>query len=272
MIKYKKVLNNENVIEIDGKVVMSFDPRYKEYLKWRDKNPELEEKLIDNLEREIENKRLYNLGAPHKKDGVWKWYNESGQLILSSKVPPDRKEMYIVDGLFKGTFGEVPKNGLFIEYYINEKKKSERILRNGKKDGVSKGWWPNGKLKSEWNYKDGKRDGLWRWWNREGLNIQHKTYNEGRIEGEHIIWYSGGHKKLYITYKNGKKVGKWIEWYIGGQKRSEGNMLYGMMDGKWTFWYHNGNKELEFNLYFGNPVDSAIIYHDNGMLKERVGF
>ena len=26
----------KNVIEIDGKVVLSFDPRYKEYLKWRD--------------------------------------------------------------------------------------------------------------------------------------------------------------------------------------------------------------------------------------------
>ncbi len=36
--KYKKVPNNENAIEIDGKVVLSFDPRYKEYLKWRDEN------------------------------------------------------------------------------------------------------------------------------------------------------------------------------------------------------------------------------------------
>ena len=31
-MKYKKVPNNENAIEIDGKVVLSFDPRYKEYL------------------------------------------------------------------------------------------------------------------------------------------------------------------------------------------------------------------------------------------------
>ena len=48
--KYKKVPNNENVIEVDGKVILSFDPRYKEYLKWRDENPDLEQQLIDDLE------------------------------------------------------------------------------------------------------------------------------------------------------------------------------------------------------------------------------
>ena len=42
MIKYKKIIDNENAIEIDGKVVLPFDKRFKEYLKWRDKNPELE--------------------------------------------------------------------------------------------------------------------------------------------------------------------------------------------------------------------------------------
>ena len=51
MVKYKKVPNNKNAIEIDGKVVLSFDPRYKKYLKLKDKNPELEERLIDNLEK-----------------------------------------------------------------------------------------------------------------------------------------------------------------------------------------------------------------------------
>ena len=35
MIKYKKIPNNENAIEIDGKVILSFDPKYKEYLKKR---------------------------------------------------------------------------------------------------------------------------------------------------------------------------------------------------------------------------------------------
>ena len=83
--KYKKIPNNENTIEIDGKVVLSFDPRYKEYLKWRDENPDLEQQLIDDLEHEIRNKELYNNGAPHESGDIQEWYNEDGQLILSQK-------------------------------------------------------------------------------------------------------------------------------------------------------------------------------------------
>ena len=45
-MSYKKISNNENSIIIDGKVVLSFDPKYKEYLKWREENPELEQQLI----------------------------------------------------------------------------------------------------------------------------------------------------------------------------------------------------------------------------------
>ena len=46
MPKYKKIPFNETAIEIDGRVVLSFDPRYKEYLKWREENPKLEQQLI----------------------------------------------------------------------------------------------------------------------------------------------------------------------------------------------------------------------------------
>ena len=88
-IKYKKVPNNENVIEIDGKVILSFDTRYKEYLKWKDENPDLEQELLDDRGQEIENKRLYKLGAPHKSSDKWEWYNESGQLILQSNISTD---------------------------------------------------------------------------------------------------------------------------------------------------------------------------------------
>ena len=61
-MKYKKIQDNENAIEIDGKVVLSFDPKYKEYLKWREKNPELERQLLNELQQEVEVKNLYSKG------------------------------------------------------------------------------------------------------------------------------------------------------------------------------------------------------------------
>ena len=127
MITYKKIPNNENAIEIDGKIVLSFDTKYKEYLKWRDENPDLEQQLIDDLEQEIRNKELYNEGAPHTvEDGFLEWYNENGKLILESQVVGDKK------------------NGEEISYYGSGQKKSETTYEDGKKIGEYTQWDEDG--------------------------------------------------------------------------------------------------------------------------------
>jgi antitoxin component YwqK of YwqJK toxin-antitoxin module len=209
-MKYKKVSNNENAIEIDGKVVLSFDSRYKEYLRWREENPELEKKLVEKLEQEIENRRLYNNGAPHKEGNVWKWFHKNGILSLSCEI------------------------------------------KNGKKDGVEEGFYDNGDMRSIIHYKNGKKHGKLKFYHQ----YKDLVVRSNRVE----------------TYKDGKLYGEYIDYHLNNKERAKGNMLYGMMEGKWTFWYHNGKKELECEFDFGNLIDSAKIYHDNGVLKEVVSF
>jgi antitoxin component YwqK of YwqJK toxin-antitoxin module len=245
--KYKKIPNNENTIEIDGKVVLSFDPRYKEYLKWRDENPDLEQQLIDDLEHEIRNKELYNNGAPHKKGDIQEWYNEDGQLILSQK------------------------DGCRSTYYENGQKKVEGTYKDGKRDGLFTQWYGNGKKQKRGTYKDGKRDGLITEWSENGQKVFEGTYKDGKRDGLGTWWYENGQKRSKGIYKDGKLYGEYIDYFITGEKRSEGNIFYGgMMEGKWTFWYHNGKKELECEFDFGNPVGSAKIYNDNGVLKKEI--
>jgi antitoxin component YwqK of YwqJK toxin-antitoxin module len=254
--KYKKIPNNENTIEIDGKVVLSFDPRYKEYLKWRDENPDLEQQLIDDLEHEIRNKELYNNGAPHESGDIREWYNEDGQLILSKK---------------NLTVGGGEKDGLFTNWYKNGQKKDEGIWNNGKLDGVKTYWYENGQKKFERTYKDGKKDGLWTNWYENGQKMYEIMHRNNKREGKETLYHKSGNISSVKTYKDGTLYGEYIDYFVSGEKRSKGNIFYGgMMEGKWTFWYHNGKKELEFNLDFGNPVGSAKIYNDNGILKEEV--
>jgi antitoxin component YwqK of YwqJK toxin-antitoxin module len=210
-MKYKKVPNNESAIEINGKVVLSFDPRYKEYLKWRDNSPELEKKLVEELEQEIENKRLYNNGAPHKTDNLYRWYRKNGILSLSCE------------------------------------------MKNGKRHGVEKGFYDTGEIRTVIHYKNGIRDGK--------LKSYHANFTEEKFRNNRIE-----------TWKNGKLHGEYIDYHLNNKERAKGDMLYGMMNGKWTFWYHNGKKELECEFDFGNPVGSAKIYNDNGILKEDVSF
>ena len=44
------------------------------------------------------------------------------------------------------------------------------------------------------------------------------------------------------------------------------------MQGKWTFWNHIGNKELECEFDFGQAVNHAIVWNDNGELKQEFRF
>jgi len=45
MSRYQKIPNNDNAIMVDGQIVLSFDPRYKKYLKWKVENALLDERL-----------------------------------------------------------------------------------------------------------------------------------------------------------------------------------------------------------------------------------
>jgi antitoxin component YwqK of YwqJK toxin-antitoxin module len=325
-MKYKKVPNNENAIEIDGKVVLSFDPRYKEYLKWRDENPGLEKKLVEELEQEIENKRLYNNGASHKIGNVHKWYDKGGRLTIESEMKGDKwhgrviqyneneivvsRENYIdgvLDGKYKyyhengnlrqsGWIKNHIKEGEIISYWENGNIQSIENFKMGIKHGKIDRYDISGELLMTGHCKNNYRHGNWTWYYTGGdMKMKLEVYelselkkvidwdvtgqkvseaiksNIGYDIWRNFTWYSSGVKKHDINYENSKLNGKWTEWYTNGVKRAEGNIKYEMMEGKWIFWYHNGQKELECEFDFGNPIDTAKIYHDNGVLKESVG-
>ena len=107
-------------------------------------------------------------------------------------------------------------------------------------------------------------------WLEDGQKISEIEHDGMLYNGNYIIWYDNGNKKQHSIYKSNKLHGKWMEWHINGIKRAEGNMKYGMVEGKWTFWYHNRKKELECDFDFGEAINSARIYHDNGLLKQEV--
>ena len=115
-LKYKKILHNDNAIEIDGKVVLSFDSRYKEYLKWRENNPDLEKSLIKESEKEALRTELYNNGAPHetkdksgKLQGRRTFYYENGNKKWDGEYKDNKRWI--------GT--RYDKEGNIIEKFVN---------------------------------------------------------------------------------------------------------------------------------------------------------
>ena len=229
MIKYKKIPNNENAIEIDGKVILSFDSRYKEYLKWRDENPALEQQLIDDLEKDIKNKELYNNGAPHTGSNDWTWYNKDGNIVLE-------REMESQDDKWK--------------------KKVEKLYNE------------NGVLISQINYKDDRKEGEYHHWDGDGNKTVEGFYLEGENHGERRV-YRKGKIHFMQTFKNGKLNGLAKYKTTDGKRDREGTYKNGKKDGKWSFYNKNEMKVWEGNYKRDIVEGEVVQYREDGSLKSK---
>ena len=61
-------------------------------------------------------------------------------------------------------------------FYKNGKLKREGRLKNGKNDGLWKGYYENGELMEEGNFKIGKKVGSWKYYNQDG-QLKTKYYS-----------------------------------------------------------------------------------------------
>jgi antitoxin component YwqK of YwqJK toxin-antitoxin module len=144
MPKYKKVPNNESAIEIDGKVVLSFDPRYKEYLKWREENPKLEQELVVEKFTENIDDDYLEVEIPKRKSKDFEFYWKNGNIMA------------------EGNFvGNLKVDGQWLWYYENGNIRSKVNYRYGFKYGLFQYYYKNGNIKVQGKYKKDKRNGVW---------------------------------------------------------------------------------------------------------------
>ena len=268
MPKYKKILNNKNAIEIDGKVVLSFDPKYKEYLKWRDENPKLENKLLQLLEFEKLNKFLYAGGEPHikkigKKAFEYEWYFENGT------------------------------------------KKFETGVANDVFHGHSISWDEKGRKVHEGKFKNGKRIGKWTFYNEDG-SIENGNYVDNKfytikkeiipskgkvltkvvelhstatdVKERKVTYWKSSVKKSEIGLTSGtslsfhdvrSKNGNCIHYWQNGKVMCKGKYFKNEMHGKWTWYFENGNLQSTINYKFGEKAGLFELYYKNRNVKIR---
>tara|TARA_Y100001963_G_scaffold110722_1_gene153116 strand:- start:75 stop:1076 length:1002 start_codon:yes stop_codon:yes gene_type:complete len=268
-MKYKKIPNNENAIEIDGKVVLSFDTRYKEYLKWRDENPDLEKELIVEVENEVERKRLYNNGSPHEtkdksgklqgkrtfyyKSGNKKWEGTYKDGTLNGEVKQYEKSGDILsienfkDGVLQGHY----------EYYHNGGKLRESgSIKNSTRHGEIKTYWVGGNLQRKENYICGVRDGSIEIYGVDGKSLLQKgQYKSNYRVGDWKFYYPNTNIiKRIDTYDHSTLV-KVIDYDLNGIKVSEETKV-GYKDWKKTAWY-NGTDNKKYDRLYSDDKGSG---------------
>jgi antitoxin component YwqK of YwqJK toxin-antitoxin module len=294
-MKYKKIPNNENAIEVDGKVILSFDLRYKEYLKWRDENPDLEQQLIDDLEQETKNKKLYNTGAPHKKGDIWEWYNEDGIRILESEMDGDEyngelKEYYqngnlkskenfdkgVLDGKYEyyhengnlrqsGYISDYPdiKDGEILSYYEDGTPQSVENYILGIRSGPQKYFYEDGMVSQEGKYKDNARVGLWTWYWPNGEKLKEEQY-VNKILYKVSEWQNDGTVITIRKYSNELLNGKSIFYYHNGNISSVKTYRDGKLYGEYIDYFVSGEKRSKGDMLYGMMDGKWTFWYHNG--------
>src|SRR5688572_8808778 len=160
------------------------------------------------------------------------------------------------------------KQGVWKEFYPDQKVKTEAIYYDDKlngpfkyyavdgsvkkvemyKDGVlvidqtadvkleiERDYHNNGRVKSSVNIIDGRKQGVYREYDRQGTITASKVYRSDEVIGEGIVDGS-------MLYQ-----GPWKFFYPGGALKSEGNYKDGKREGLWKFYYENGKLEQTGN-------------------------
>ncbi len=108
-------------------------------------------------------------------------------------------------------------NGLFKEFYMNGKPKTEAVYVQGRLHGTRRHYFENGTLKAEENYKHGKRDGLYMYNYKNGKPEVERTFYEGKLHGPYKKYYKNDKLEQDYSYNAGKLDGEIKEYYDNGQ-------------------------------------------------------
>jgi hypothetical protein len=95
-----------------------------------------------------------------KNQGSWIEWSEPGQ--SDTRLPHDKDKFQSPD---QQTSDDTTKKSLVI------------------KDGIYIEWHKNGRKKTQGNYKNGKKDGLWIYWDATGRKISEEHYIRGDLKG-----------------------------------------------------------------------------------------
>lgn len=94
---------------------------------------------------------------------------------------------------------------------------SIKEFKNGKQNGVSKGWYENGQLEYVFEFKEGKFNGVNKSWHENGQLKSEHNYVENMFHGSFRDWYKNGQLESETFYVKDKLHGTDKHWHENGQ-------------------------------------------------------
>ncbi|WP_138991229.1 toxin-antitoxin system YwqK family antitoxin [Larkinella sp. C7] len=99
------------------------------------------------------------------------------------------------------------EHGEWKRFYESGKLMERRFFRNGKKNGDYVAWWPNGRKKLDYHFENGEYHGVCKEWSESGLLLKEMTYKQGYEEGRQKAFYDNGKVKANYIISEGRRYG-----------------------------------------------------------------
>lgn len=138
-----------------------------------------------------------------KKDSTWKYYNGYDVVIreefYKNHLNQGEWKTYSNDGTLieKTTWKNGIKDGPWELNYIDGKIKSQ--YKNNFLEGLYQDFSIENKLKSQGKYIKGKMEGVWFWYNNDGIPVKRFMYKKDILLKRELIFYENG-KPSNVTF------------------------------------------------------------------------
>jgi antitoxin component YwqK of YwqJK toxin-antitoxin module len=127
-----------------------------------------------------------------RKQGTWKYYNESGAITLEVNYQDDIKhgllKRYYAGGriMRESEFEYGLREGFYKRYYPNGQLRQEGSYSGGKRTDAWTAWFSSGNIQSEGMYVNGVKEGEWKYYNQKGQLINTISFIKGKDQREII--------------------------------------------------------------------------------------
>ena len=274
------------------------------------------------------NKKFSHYYEKGLKEGEWiEWFvDESPREIYNYKkdllegpyaIYDSASAQKIIEKMYKKDL----LHGVWKEWYLDNTLKLEYSYKNDNLHGVSIDYDSTGKKDSEKMYKEGLKDGEWNFYNDDVVLVRVEVYNDDLKDG---LWYTKDletrdiHYEEYredkfivrytehyypnfqlmekYAYKDSLPHGKWIGYYKDGETKHVKRFEDGKKQGKWQYYTELGDvhtlelfendkrngewykrlegKDIQYQFWDMDSLISeyADLHYQNGQLKEKISY
>lgn len=219
---------------------------------------------------------INQLNSKGKKEGVWKKYDDKGNLVYVGQF---KNDVPVGEFTYYHTNGKIKSKTLFIEgphivrttiFDQQGNKSAEGKFVDQDKDSIWNYYNSKGTLIHTESYKLGVKEGVWRTYSAQtGILLQECSYKNGQLHGKYTTYFTDGKVSTRIDYMDGKMHGVCESYYPEEKIYTKGYYTQGQKNHNWDTYDEKGRirKTVE---YKNSRIVKTYIYFYVGSNGQKI--